>query len=78
MCSSVDASILILLFCRPRKNPAEGSGRDLVCPIILKQSDPVREEEEEEEDVDDVDDADDACSENIIRIGKNLKVVVFL
>lgn len=32
---------------RPRKNPQEDSGRDLVCPIILKQSTPVLEEDEE-------------------------------
>ncbi|KAA8584799.1 hypothetical protein FQN60_003493, partial [Etheostoma spectabile] len=32
---------------RPRKTPKEPSGRDLVCPIILQQSNPVLEEEED-------------------------------
>lgn len=62
--------ILSLWFPRPRKNPAEESGRDLVCPVILKQSEPVLEQEEE-----DMDDEADKCSRDIIRIGKN---VVFL
>ncbi|XP_071357597.1 methyltransferase-like protein 22 [Trachinotus anak] len=48
---------------RPRKNPVEGSGRDLVCPIILKQSEPGQEEEEEC-----TDDEEDECSKDIIRI----------
>nr|XP_019958495.1 PREDICTED: methyltransferase-like protein 22 [Paralichthys olivaceus]XP_019958496.1 PREDICTED: methyltransferase-like protein 22 [Paralichthys olivaceus] len=47
----------------PRKYPAESRDRDLVCPIILKQSSPPPEQEEETTD-------DDAykCSKDIIRI----------
>lgn len=48
---------------RPRKNPKEGSGRDLVCPIILKQSNPVLEQEEEN-----LDDEDDKSFNDIIKI----------
>ncbi|GAA6218740.1 methyltransferase-like protein 22 [Lates japonicus] len=48
---------------RPRKNPVEGSGRDLVCPIILKQFNPALEQEEEN-----TDDEDDTCFKDIIRI----------
>lgn len=58
--------ILSLWFPRPRKNPTEESGRDLVCPVILKQSEPVLDQEEE-----DTDDEADQCSRDIIRIGKN-------
>ncbi|KAM7372513.1 hypothetical protein PAMP_009677 [Pampus punctatissimus] len=48
---------------RSRKNPVEDIGRDLVCPIILKQSNPVLEEEEntDNEEV-------DKCFKDIIRI----------
>ncbi|XP_068426984.1 methyltransferase-like protein 22 [Clinocottus analis] len=35
---------------RPRKNPNEESGRDLVCPIILKQSNSALEVENEDTD----------------------------
>uniref|UniRef100_A0A4W6DYB7 Methyltransferase 22, Kin17 lysine n=1 Tax=Lates calcarifer TaxID=8187 RepID=A0A4W6DYB7_LATCA len=45
------------------KNPVEGGGRDLVCPIILKQLNPVLEQEEEN-----TDDEDDTCFKDIIRI----------
>ncbi|XP_044038109.1 methyltransferase-like protein 22 isoform X2 [Siniperca chuatsi] len=47
---------------RPKKNPTEGSGRDLVCPIILKRSNPVLEQQEENTD-DEV-----KCFKDIIRI----------
>ncbi|XP_042361723.1 methyltransferase-like protein 22 isoform X2 [Plectropomus leopardus] len=46
---------------RPRTNPNED--RDVVCPVILKQSDPELEQEEE-----DADDEDDKSLSNIIRI----------
>ncbi|XP_040918050.1 methyltransferase-like protein 22 isoform X2 [Toxotes jaculatrix] len=49
---------------RPRRNPAEASSRDLVCPIILKQSNPVLEQEEEEN----ADEEPDECFKDIIRI----------
>ncbi|KAM9843249.1 methyltransferase-like protein 22 isoform 1-T2 [Aulostomus maculatus] len=51
---------------RPRPTPAEGSGRDLVCPLILKQSHHGEEEEDEEEfsTADEV----DRRFQNIIRI----------
>ncbi|TMS00923.1 Methyltransferase-like protein 22 [Larimichthys crocea] len=48
---------------RPWKNPTEGSGRDLVCPVILKQSNPVLEQEEET-----MADEVDTCLRDIIRI----------
>ncbi|XP_034450410.1 methyltransferase-like protein 22 [Hippoglossus hippoglossus] len=48
---------------RPRKYPVEGRGRDLVCPIILKQSNPLLEQEEEN-----TDDTADKCFKDIIRI----------
>ncbi|XP_029294522.1 methyltransferase-like protein 22 isoform X2 [Cottoperca gobio] len=48
---------------RPRKNPKEGNGRDLVCPIILKQSNPVPEQEEEN-----TDDEVDQSFNDIIKI----------
>ncbi|KAM9346514.1 methyltransferase-like protein 22 isoform 2-T2 [Symphorus nematophorus] len=48
---------------RPRKTPAEGNGRDMVCPIILKQSSSGLEEEEE-----DIDEEVDTCFKDIIRI----------
>uniref|UniRef100_A0A8P4G1J9 Methyltransferase-like protein 22 n=1 Tax=Dicentrarchus labrax TaxID=13489 RepID=A0A8P4G1J9_DICLA len=48
---------------RPRKSPMGGSSRDLVCPIILKQSNPVLQQEEEN-----VDDEVDKCFKGIIRI----------
>ncbi|XP_027140071.1 methyltransferase-like protein 22 [Larimichthys crocea] len=50
---------------RPWKNPTEGSGRDLVCPVILKQSNPVLEQEEET-----MADEVDTCLRDIIRIGR--------
>ena len=62
----------ILSFPRPRKNPVEGGGRDLVCPIILKQSNPLLEQEEE-----DTDDEADKCFKDIIRIGENLDFIQF-
>ncbi|KAF7200873.1 methyltransferase like 22 [Nothobranchius furzeri] len=46
---------------RPRENSAVG-GRDLVCPVILKQSSPVIELEECEEE------EEDRCSEGVLRI----------
>lgn len=49
---------------RPRTNPKEDSGRrDLVCPVILQQSNPVLEEEEE-----DTDNEDDKPLNNVIKI----------
>ncbi|TKS88165.1 Methyltransferase-like protein 22 [Collichthys lucidus] len=48
---------------RPWKTPTEGSGRDLVCPVILKQSNPVLEQEEET-----MADEVDTCFRDIIRI----------
>ncbi|XP_037649107.1 methyltransferase-like protein 22 [Sebastes umbrosus] len=48
---------------RPRKTPQEGSGRDLVCPIILQQSNAVLEQEDE-----DTDDGVDTSFDNIIKI----------
>ncbi|XP_070703920.1 methyltransferase-like protein 22 [Pempheris klunzingeri] len=48
---------------RPRKNPVEGTGRDLVCPIILKQSNPVLGQEEEN-----TDDEAEKCFNNFIKI----------
>ncbi|KAI3359410.1 hypothetical protein L3Q82_002913 [Scortum barcoo] len=45
---------------RRRKNPTE-SGRDLVCPIILKQCEPFLEEEEDET---------DTCSKDVVRIAE--------
>uniref|UniRef100_A0A0F8BWC7 Potassium voltage-gated channel subfamily H member 4 n=1 Tax=Larimichthys crocea TaxID=215358 RepID=A0A0F8BWC7_LARCR len=56
---------------RPWKNPTEGSGRDLVCPVILKQSNPVLEQEEET-----MADEVDTCLRDIIRIGKNLDFII--
>ncbi|XP_076607955.1 methyltransferase-like protein 22 isoform X2 [Chaetodon auriga] len=47
---------------RPRKNPTEGSGRDMACPIILRQSNPILEREEN------MDDEVDKCFKDIIRI----------
>lgn len=44
----------------------------MVCPIILKQSEPVLEQEEEN-----TDDEADECSRDIIRIGKNPVFVLF-
>ncbi|XP_072225567.1 methyltransferase-like protein 22 [Leuresthes tenuis] len=46
---------------RPRKDSVDGGGRDLVCPVILKQSSPVLEQEEANLD-------DEDCSKDIIRI----------
>lgn len=48
---------------RPRKNSPEGSSRDVVCPIVLRQSNPVLEQEQEN-----VDDEVDMCFKDIIRI----------
>ncbi|XP_023253116.1 methyltransferase-like protein 22 [Seriola lalandi dorsalis] len=48
---------------RPRRNPVEDSGRDVVCPVILQQSDPGQEEEEES-----TDNEDDEGFKDIIRI----------
>ncbi|XP_070836338.1 methyltransferase-like protein 22 isoform X3 [Chaetodon trifascialis] len=48
---------------RPRKNPMEGSSRDLACPMVLRQSNPVLEQEEEN-----MDDEVDKCFKDIIRI----------
>ncbi|XP_022609441.1 methyltransferase-like protein 22 [Seriola dumerili] len=48
---------------RPRRNPVEDSGRDVVCPVILKQSDPGQEEEEES-----TDNEDDEGFKDMIRI----------
>ncbi|KAM7386223.1 hypothetical protein PAMA_009048 [Pampus argenteus] len=48
---------------RSRRNPVVDVGRDIVCPIILKQSNPVLEEEEEEDD-----EETDKCFKDIIRI----------
>ncbi|XP_033499801.1 methyltransferase-like protein 22 isoform X5 [Epinephelus lanceolatus] len=48
---------------RPRTNPKEDSGRDVVCPVILQQSNPVLEQEEG-----DTDDEDDKPLNNIIKI----------
>ncbi|XP_038154322.1 methyltransferase-like protein 22 [Cyprinodon tularosa] len=47
---------------RPRKDSVDDGGRDLVCPIILQQSDP------EQHDGDDEDDEDAHFSKDIIRI----------
>lgn len=63
--------ILFSSFLRPWKNPTEGSGRDLVCPVILKQSNPVLEQEEET-----MADEVDTCLRDIIRIGKNLDFII--
>uniref|UniRef100_A0A1A8QK80 Methyltransferase like 22 n=2 Tax=Nothobranchius pienaari TaxID=704102 RepID=A0A1A8QK80_9TELE len=46
---------------RPRENSVVG-GRDLVCPVILKQSSPVIELEECEEE------EEDRCSKDVLRI----------
>lgn len=48
---------------RPRKNPLEASVRDLVCPVILKQSSPILEQEEEN-----TDGEEDQCLKDVIRI----------
>lgn len=48
---------------RPRKNSLGSSGRDLVCPVILKQSNPALEQEEEN-----TDDEEGHCPKDIIRI----------
>ncbi|XP_039980238.1 methyltransferase-like protein 22 isoform X2 [Xiphias gladius] len=48
---------------RPRKYPTEGSDRDLVCPIILKHSNPLPEQEEHN-----TNDEADKCFKDIIRI----------
>ncbi|XP_035850730.1 methyltransferase-like protein 22 isoform X2 [Sander lucioperca] len=48
---------------RPRNPPKETSGRDLVCPIIIQQSNPVLEEEE-----DNTEDEDDKSFNDIIKI----------
>lgn len=48
---------------RPRKNPTEAASRDLVCPVIVKQSSSVLEEQEEG-----TDDETDECLSDIIRI----------
>ncbi|XP_008297815.1 methyltransferase-like protein 22 [Stegastes partitus] len=48
---------------RPRKNPLDAGSRDLVCPVILKQSDPELEQEEEN-----TDDEEGQCPKDIIRI----------
>ncbi|KAK2893193.1 methyltransferase-like protein 22 isoform X1 [Channa argus] len=47
---------------RPRTMSTEGSGRALVCPIILQQSSPELEEE------DNTDDEADKCFKDIIKI----------
>ncbi|XP_042247951.1 methyltransferase-like protein 22 isoform X1 [Thunnus maccoyii] len=47
---------------RPRKTPTADISRDLVCPIILKQSNPALEQEEN------TDDEVDKCFKDIIRI----------
>lgn len=47
---------------RPRKTPTANISRDLVCPIILKQSNPALEQEEN------TDDEVDKCFKDIIRI----------
>ncbi|XP_063760823.1 methyltransferase-like protein 22 isoform X2 [Eleginops maclovinus] len=48
---------------RPRRNFTEGSGRDLVCPIILQQADPEREPEEEQSE-----DEEDQAFHDILKI----------
>uniref|UniRef100_A0A3Q1H6A9 Methyltransferase 22, Kin17 lysine n=1 Tax=Acanthochromis polyacanthus TaxID=80966 RepID=A0A3Q1H6A9_9TELE len=48
---------------RPRKNFLEATDRSLVCPVILKQSSPVLEQEEEN-----TDNEEGHCFENVIRI----------
>lgn len=48
---------------RPRKTLLESSDRDLVCPVILKQSSPVLEQEEEN-----TDDEEGHCFKDVIRI----------
>ncbi|XP_015259115.1 PREDICTED: methyltransferase-like protein 22 [Cyprinodon variegatus] len=50
---------------RPRKDSVDDGGRDLVCPVILQQSDP---EQHDEDDEDDGDDEDAHFSKDIIRI----------
>uniref|UniRef100_A0A3Q2CF73 Methyltransferase 22, Kin17 lysine n=1 Tax=Cyprinodon variegatus TaxID=28743 RepID=A0A3Q2CF73_CYPVA len=49
----------------PRKDSVDDGGRDLVCPVILQQSDP---EQHDEDDEDDGDDEDAHFSKDIIRI----------
>lgn len=69
---SINVFHTLLMIPRPRKNPVEGGGRDLVCPIILKQLNPVLNQEEEN-----TDDEDDTCFKDIIRIGKNPDFIMF-
>ncbi|KAM6905414.1 methyltransferase-like protein 22 [Xenentodon cancila] len=45
---------------RPRQNPVDGGVRDLVCPVILRYSNTLLEE--------DTDDGEDVCSPDVIRI----------
>uniref|UniRef100_A0A3P9HJ25 Methyltransferase like 22 n=1 Tax=Oryzias latipes TaxID=8090 RepID=A0A3P9HJ25_ORYLA len=48
---------------RPRRDPKEDSGRDPVCPVILKRSDPKLEQEQQNTE------AEDGCAfENVLKI----------
>lgn len=55
----------VLLFLRPRNNPTRERSREVVCPVILKQSQNATLQDEEN-----TDDGADECFDDIIRIGK--------
>lgn len=57
---------------RPRRDPKGDSGRDPVCPVILKQSDPKLEQEQQNTE------AEDGCVfEKVLKIGKRLNSWMF-
>ncbi|XP_075938443.1 methyltransferase-like protein 22 isoform X4 [Anarhichas minor] len=63
---------------RPRKNPNEESGRDLVCPIILKQSNSALEEEDEYTDDKDIIKIEHTMATTLEDVGKQVWLGAFL
>ncbi|KAM6914805.1 methyltransferase-like protein 22 isoform 1-T2 [Lycodopsis pacificus] len=63
---------------RQRKNPNEESGRDLVCPIILKQSNSALEEEDEYTDDKDIIKIEHTMATTLEDVGKQVWLGAFL
>ncbi|XP_037331753.2 methyltransferase-like protein 22 [Pungitius pungitius] len=63
---------------RPRNNPNEGGGRDLVCPVILKHSDSVLEEEDETSDDEGIIKIEHTMATTLEDVGKQVWLGAFL
>ncbi|XP_040047753.2 methyltransferase-like protein 22 isoform X2 [Gasterosteus aculeatus] len=63
---------------RPRNNPNEEGGRDLVCPVILKQSESALEEEDEATDDEGIIKIEHTMATTLEDVGKQVWLGAFL